>query len=56
MAQVKPLLRARLAGEVPGTILEKAVRTFQESHQQLTALWRSRILQYQGAGGASKAS
>lgn len=54
MTQVKAFLRARLAGEVPDTILKMAERTFQQSHQQLTALWRSRVLQYQSAGGVPR--
>jgi hypothetical protein len=54
MTQVKAFLRARLAGEVPDTILEMAERTFQQSRQQLTALWRSRVLQYQSAGGVPR--
>jgi hypothetical protein len=54
MTQVEAFLKARLAGEVPDTILEMAVRTFQQSRQELTALWRSRVLRYRSAGGAPR--
>jgi hypothetical protein len=54
MAQVKAFLSARLAGEVPDTILDMAQRTFGESRQHLAALWRSKVLQYERAGGVPR--
>ncbi len=51
ITQVKAFLGARLAGEVPDTILDMAQRTFRESRQQLAALWRSRVMQYRRGAG-----
>lgn len=54
MSQVRALLSARLAGEAPDTILEMAERTFRQPRKQLTALWRSKVLQYQNPGPAPR--
>jgi hypothetical protein len=54
ISQVKALLSARLAGEVPDTILQMAERTFHQSSRQLDALWRSRVQRYHSAGAAHR--
>jgi hypothetical protein len=54
MTQVRAFLGARLAGEVPDTILDMAQRTFHESRESLTAMWRSKVLQYERASGVPR--
>jgi hypothetical protein len=54
MAQVRAFLASRLAGEVPDTILDMAQRTFDESRESLTTMWRNKVFQYEKASGVPR--